>query len=592
MAGIQWSGGQHAGAKAAKTALRHNDKEQRLVAAHSNEEIDKTLTPGNWSVIGGSYEDKYRRYDERLAQVMEGVRVSSGANENNTLQVCIVYEPQGPDGTRLSRKQVRIFYGNVYQIACELFGKENVIGLDVHVDEQHDYVDPVKGKTGSRIHGHLAMVPAVPFAVKTTRVPVLDADGNPIQLTDKETGEPLYYVKDDPLGDDEHGYRWRKGDPKVKTRKVVTKEPLPDGEYRLNWNAFASRENIIEFNRRVHEMCQREFGMDYITGEGKHAGRTVEQMKRESRIAAAEAVAEHAEAKSEAAIARAADDVKKLEQIRGAGFEHDGVWIPGLESIKRARDEMRAESEMLDKEIAQKTSQLEKLDGEIDDALTSKKDIARIKSELAVSQKEYLELDTRIRKKREEYAELQELKRDALAGYADSIPNVSSERVDAEEVKACIDTLHTLRKRQVLGELQSIKTDPVLTALEETRAHPHAVDVLSMELRASYAIADTAQKLTNGEKVNGDARRPTVWEIVAETVNSVVAKLVALMMRYRAMQRVRQIMAQEQRERDATDALREYDERFGTRIRSSRVLGDIRVKTFQKELERGMEVFT
>lgn len=354
MAGIQWSGGQHAGARAAKAALRHNDKEERLAAEHSNEDIDKSLTAGNWSMVGGSYEEKCRRYDERLARVMEGVRVSSGANSNNTLQGCVVYEPETLDGQRLDREQLHVFYGNVYDIACEMFGEENVIAFDIHVDELHNYIDPVKGEVESRIHGHLAMIPAVSFKAVTQRVPVLDADGNPIQLTDKETGELLYYVKDDPLGNDIDDYRWRKGDPKVKTRKVVTKEPLPEGEYRLNWNEFCSKANIIEFNKRVHEMCQETFGIDYMTGEGKHAGDTVEGLKRKSRIAEAEAQVAQAEA--------SVDAMREAETTLKGQLEH------GLELRDSYEKSIAVLSDARDELVGQIEDAVAERDGALDEA--------------------------------------------------------------------------------------------------------------------------------------------------------------------------------------------------------------------------------
>ena len=140
----------------AKAIMMHNDKDERMRHDHSNKDIDKTLTPLNMDFCGRTYAESCKAYDDRLAKLDS----QPGANRRKdrvTMVGLSIPVPEGmPDD--VARKWLTDVAGMVRHMA----GSENVLLMQAHFDERHDYVDAESGQQRtSRVHLHANLIPAV-----------------------------------------------------------------------------------------------------------------------------------------------------------------------------------------------------------------------------------------------------------------------------------------------------------------------------------------------------------------------------------------------------------------------------------------------
>ena len=303
MAGVQWSGGSMTRRKMHGTLL-HNSKDTRLEHQHTNEDIDPSRTHLNWSVLGRTYAQKLSFYEQRMSEVEYG-RESSGKNERIVAHDLIIYCP--PEVEAQGMKAVRRFFKFTYATLAELVGVENVIDLDVHLDEQHDYVDPdTKEIVHSRIHGHFTFIPTVTEKDVRVRekVQAKDADGNPLfeTVTDKDGTE-----HQEPVWERDKAGRIKRRGSKVRHVRL----DMPE----LNDSAVATRDNIIRSNELMDAMCKERFGCTYTTGKGrKRRGKAVEQLKIDSAQAADEMVRD-AEKRVSEMVAELADKMAQVHAL-------------------------------------------------------------------------------------------------------------------------------------------------------------------------------------------------------------------------------------------------------------------------------------
>lgn len=158
MASAGWNGGKAKSTQQAKAWMRHNSKDERIAANHSNTDIDKSRTPLNWSYRGLSYKARCAAYDKRMGEIDQG-KPGSGKNARTVLQAVCVYSPAALRG---DLDKLRDWFQRVGELAEAQFGAANVIDMAVDVDEVHEYPD---GETGvwrtAAEHGHLWLVPEV-----------------------------------------------------------------------------------------------------------------------------------------------------------------------------------------------------------------------------------------------------------------------------------------------------------------------------------------------------------------------------------------------------------------------------------------------
>ena len=158
MASAGWNGGKAKSTQQAKAWMRHNSKEERIEANHSNTEIDKSRTPLNFSFRGLSYKQRCAAYDKRMGEIDQG-KPGSGKNARTVLQSVTVYAPEALRG---DLPKLREWFHRVGELAEQQFRPENVIDMAVDVEEVHPYLDEQEKvwKLAAE-HGHLWLVPEV-----------------------------------------------------------------------------------------------------------------------------------------------------------------------------------------------------------------------------------------------------------------------------------------------------------------------------------------------------------------------------------------------------------------------------------------------
>lgn len=168
------------------------------------------------------------------------------ANKRKDRVTCVCLEIPTPDGLP-PEKEDEFFY-KVGDTLCEIYGKDNLLQGYFHKDEQHEYYDPSKKQNVmSKNHATFRFMP---------------------------------FVKD------------------------------TDGNNRLLAKEFTKRDNLIAVNNKIHDMCLKEFGVQFNNGS-KKKGKSVEELKRDS-IKAVDELKAQAEASKTAIIDKAESEAENI----------------------------------------------------------------------------------------------------------------------------------------------------------------------------------------------------------------------------------------------------------------------------------------
>lgn len=191
-----------------KAKFRHGDIEERLKHEHSNQDINKLVTPYNYQ-LNLSYAQSCDRFDSRI----EYLDSLEGANKRPDRVLCFGLEIPCPLG--LDETQEWEFFKKTYELVSKQYGTKNVMAGYYHRDEQHEYINAETGeKQMSRNHAHFYVVPEV--------------------------------------------------------------------NGKLNGKVFSSRSNMMRLNKAIHEMCQSDFGVDFMDGSKRKSKKSVETLKNQS----------------------------------------------------------------------------------------------------------------------------------------------------------------------------------------------------------------------------------------------------------------------------------------------------------------------
>ena len=210
------------GGSSTKAIIRHCDKEERKIASHSNESIDKTRTDDNWTYTFSktkedgtkikkqlNYQETCTRYDRRIKAIDEGGNKNKRKDRVTCFALCVPV----PEG--IKPEDIDKFYGGVNHILNEKYGRKNLVNVYIHFDEVHDYKDAETGQERtSRVHGH------------------------------------YFYI------------------------------PERNGQLDGKW--FSSRANMVEVNKKIDDYCRHNFGIRFMDGSKKKSRKTVEELKNES----------------------------------------------------------------------------------------------------------------------------------------------------------------------------------------------------------------------------------------------------------------------------------------------------------------------
>jgi len=137
-----------------KAVMRHCDREERIATkVHSNDDIQQKVTRKNIQ-LQRDYKETCKRFDERLA-FLDG---QPDANKRKDRVVCFGLDIPAPAG--MDKADTKDWFVKAYHLVCEQYGKQNVMNMYVHRDEQHEYINAeTKEKCMSREHMHVIVVP-------------------------------------------------------------------------------------------------------------------------------------------------------------------------------------------------------------------------------------------------------------------------------------------------------------------------------------------------------------------------------------------------------------------------------------------------
>lgn len=222
MAGVNWK---KVTTQTAGAMKRHLGQYEREHGNHSNEHIDKKLSHLNYCIGCDDFSDAFDAMKKRVAEVDKLHPPDRKRADRKT--ACFLEVPC-PNELRLQGKSDD-FFKKSFEVMQDFFGEENVHGGFVHKDELHEYRDKDGSIKMSMEHMHLLVSAYAEW-----------------QQKDKKTGEMVE----------------RKG---------------------INGKNFETRPRLKKLNDAMQEMCQREFGVSFNTGE-KPQKKSVERLKTESAL--------------------------------------------------------------------------------------------------------------------------------------------------------------------------------------------------------------------------------------------------------------------------------------------------------------------
>lgn len=158
MASCKFEGGKYKGASEVKAHFRHNDIDpgRRAVAKKKNKHIDLDKCKYNFNILGLSYEERCKKYDDRIAYL------DSHGNTNRRKDRVTAQCIEIPVPADLPRDRYREWFLRIAEMLRAKYGEENFIDADIHYDEEHEYRDAeTKELVVSRVHGHFIFVPEI-----------------------------------------------------------------------------------------------------------------------------------------------------------------------------------------------------------------------------------------------------------------------------------------------------------------------------------------------------------------------------------------------------------------------------------------------
>lgn len=130
---------------------RHLDKYAREFKNHSNKDIDQSKSHLNTYIGCNDYDEAYQAMLQRVAEVDE-IQPPQKDMKDRRIISCMIEVPCPLAIQEQGRDQE--FFEAMFEEMQKYFGAENVHGMFVHRDEQHEYTDKDGIKQISLFHGH------------------------------------------------------------------------------------------------------------------------------------------------------------------------------------------------------------------------------------------------------------------------------------------------------------------------------------------------------------------------------------------------------------------------------------------------------
>ncbi len=158
MASCKFEGGKYKTSSEVKAHFRHNDidPEKRKIAKKKNKDIDLEKCKDNFNILGLSYEERCKKYDDRI-HYLDSHGNTNKRKDRVTAQCIEIPVPAG-----LPRDKYHDWFLRIAELMQAKYGEENFIDADIHYDEEHSYRDPeTKELVASRVHGHYMIIPEI-----------------------------------------------------------------------------------------------------------------------------------------------------------------------------------------------------------------------------------------------------------------------------------------------------------------------------------------------------------------------------------------------------------------------------------------------
>ena len=201
---------------------KHIDLKNREKLNHSNENINKNLITDNYFFGCDNWQQIVSKTNERIERV-DKINPPKKLKKDRII-ACGCEVPVPDEIRKMGSSAPDNFLEDVYNLLSAKLGKANMLGMAVHKDEQHEYIDAkTNEKKMSLIHGHIFFTPCVYDEI----------DGR-------------------------------------KTPRINAKEKI-------------TRQFLIDINKDINEMCINRYGVKFMTGDYKKGqSRSIDELKTKS----------------------------------------------------------------------------------------------------------------------------------------------------------------------------------------------------------------------------------------------------------------------------------------------------------------------
>lgn len=321
MASVNWT--KMKTAQQVKAVLRHDCKDTREAAkTHTNADLNKDLTGQNYGV-GDTYDTAREAFLKRLEKVTAGKVIRKDAVVGVGFSI--------PAPADLPQDKEKDWFKRVYEVLGDTYGKDNICCFAVHVDEQHEYIDPdSKESRMSRSHAQGVMVPetegrlcAKDFVSRGRMIAINNAI--------------------DKMSQEEFGVKFMDGS-QAKSRGSVETLKQRSARLQIDRDLEAARQKVKDVEQeatdKAAELAARE--ADVTTREADVTAREVEVTKKESKLLLRESRAKRKEKEQQ--------DKEAEFQRREDALEAQRLALQGREQALDAREQVLIQREAQSRE--------------------------------------------------------------------------------------------------------------------------------------------------------------------------------------------------------------------------------------------------
>lgn len=321
MASVNWT--KMKTAQQVKAVLRHDCKDTREAAKmHTNADLNKDLTGQNYGV-GDTYDTARESFLKRLEEVTAGKTVRKDAVVGVGFSI--------PAPADLPEAREKDWFKRVYEVLGDTYGKDNICCFAVHVDEQHEYIDPdSKESRMSRSHAQGVMVPET---------------GGRLCAKDFVSRGRMIAINNaiDKMSQEEFGVKFMDGS-QAKSRGSVETLKQRSARLQIDRDLEAARQKVKDVEQEATdkeaELAARE--ADVTTREADVTAREVEVTKKESKLLLRESRAKRKEKEQQ--------DKEAEFQRREDALEAQRLALQGREQALDAREQVLIQREAQSRE--------------------------------------------------------------------------------------------------------------------------------------------------------------------------------------------------------------------------------------------------